>query len=181
MRMEIPFKGPEKRVDLELPHPACPEKGENAMRQSVFIARLVVMKPMTPREMFLRATFIQWMGMELESIANGVCETKVTITADMLQQDGFVHAGIVTTLADHSCGGAVGSLLGPDEHLLTAEFKTSFLRAAKNSVLYCRAECVKRGGSLAFAEASVYSSPARESESLVARMSSTLAIRKLKP
>ncbi len=130
--------------------------------------------------MFLRATFIRWMGIELEKIEDGICETKLTITPDMLQQDGFAHAGVVATLADHSCGGAVGSLLKEGEHVLTAEFKSSFLRAAKSPVLYCRAECVKRGGSLAFAEASVYSSPKFEVDSLVARMSSTLAIRVLK-
>jgi uncharacterized protein (TIGR00369 family) len=137
------------------------------------------MEPMTAREMFLRATFVRWMGMELETLADGVCTTKLVVTKDMLQQDGFAHAGIVTTLADHSCGGAVGSLLEPGEHVLTAEFKTSFMRAAKSAVLYCRATCVKRGRALAFAEASVYSSPDRAEESLVARMSSTLAIRAL--
>src|SRR5665647_1253264 len=102
------------------------------MRYHGFIVSLPVMKPMSAREMFLRASFIQWMGIELETIEKGVCETKLTVTKEMLQQDGFAHAGIVTTLADHSCGGAVGSLLGTGEHVLTAEFKTSFLRAAKS-------------------------------------------------
>ena len=129
--------------------------------------------------MFLRATFIQWMGVELERIEAGVCETRLKISPEMLQQDGFAHAGIVTTLADHSCGGAVGSLLKPGEHVLTAEFKMSFLRAAKSPVLFCRAKCVKRGKSLAFAEASVFSSPDYTDESLLATMSSTLAIRAL--
>lgn len=135
------------------------------------------MKPMSAKEMFLRASFIRWMGIHLEKIEGGICETKLAITADMLQQDGFAHAGVVTTLADHSSGGAVGSLLKPGEHVLTAEFKTTFLRAAKSTVLYCRAECVKRGRSLAFAEAAVYSSPEFSSETLVAKFSSTLAIR----
>jgi uncharacterized protein (TIGR00369 family) len=137
------------------------------------------MEAMSAREMFLRATFVRWMGVELEKIDGGVCETKLLVTQEMLQQDGFAHAGIITTLADHSCGGAVGSLLGPGEHVLTAEFKTSFLRAAKSPTLYCRAICIKRGRSLAFAEAGVYSSPDFREESLVARMSSTLAIRTL--
>jgi uncharacterized protein (TIGR00369 family) len=137
------------------------------------------MKPMTAREMFLRASFVQWMGVELLRIENGVCETKLIVTKEMLQQDGYAHAGIVTTLADHSCGGAAGSLLQTGEHVLTAEFKTSFLRAAKSPILYCRAKCVKRGRSLAFTEASVYSSPTYSEDSLLATMSSTLAIRTL--
>ena len=134
---------------------------------------------MTAREMFLRATFIQWMGIKLGTIADGGCETELTLKKDMLQQDGFAHAGIISTLADHSCGGAVGSLLKEGEHVLTAEFKASFLRAAKSPALYCRARCVKRGRSLAFAEASVYSSSKRDEDSLIATMSSTLAIRHL--
>jgi uncharacterized protein (TIGR00369 family) len=137
------------------------------------------MQTMTAREMFLRASFIQWMGIELLRIEDGVCETKLEVTKEMLQQDGFAHAGIVTTLADHSCGGAVGSLLNEGEHVLTAELKTSFLRAAKSSTLYCRAECLKRGRSLAFGEATVYSSPDFAADSVVARFNSTLAIRML--
>ncbi|MBS1961385.1 MAG: PaaI family thioesterase [Bdellovibrionales bacterium] len=134
---------------------------------------------MTAREMFLRASFIRWMGVELVTLAEGVCETKLALGADMLQQDGFAHAGIVTTLADHSCGGAVGSLLKPGEHVLTAEFKSTFVRAAKGPELYCRARCFKRGRSLAFAEASVFSSPDYDEASLLATLSSTLAIRRL--
>ena len=134
---------------------------------------------MSAREMFLRATFIQWMGIELVTIEGGICETRLKVTKVMLQQDGFAHAGIVTTLADHSCGGAAGSLLQPGEHVLTAEFKTTFVRAAKSTELYCRATCVKRGRSLAFTEASVYSSQAADENSLIARMSSTLVIRAL--
>ncbi len=131
---------------------------------------------MDAREMFLKANFVQWMGVELLRIEDGVCETKLKITPDMLQQDGFVHAGIITTLADHSCGGAVGSLLKSGERVLTAEFKTSFLRAAKSPELYCRAICLKRGRSLGFTEASVHSSPDYSDANLLARMSSTLSI-----
>ncbi len=133
--------------------------------------------PMSAHEMFNRASFIQWMGMELVRLDAGVCETKLKISAQMLQQDGYAHAGIVATLADHSCGGAVGSLLESGEHVLTAEFKSSFLRAAKAEILYCRAKCVKRGRNLAFAEASVFSSEDYRPDTLVATMSSTLMIR----
>lgn len=129
--------------------------------------------------MFLRASFIRWMGVELVRLVDGFCETRLTVTKEMLQQDGFAHAGIVSTLADHSCGGAVGSVLKEGEHVLTAEFKSNFIRAAKGPELFCRARCLKRGRTLAFAEASVYSSSTFDDDSLVATMSSTLVIRKL--
>jgi uncharacterized protein (TIGR00369 family) len=134
---------------------------------------------MSAREMFLNASFVRWMGVELLRLENGVCETKLRLREDMLQQDGFAHAGIVTTLIDHSCGGAVGSLLETGEHVLTAEFKTSFLRAAKGPELFCRSRCVKRGRSLAFAEGAVYSSSLFDEASLLAQMTTTLAIRRL--
>lgn len=132
---------------------------------------------MTATEMFLRSTFVQGLGIELLRIENGICETKLHIRPDHLQQDGFAHAGVITTLADHSCGGAAGSLLKPKEHVLTAEFKTTFVRAAKGPELFCRARCFKRGRSLAFTEASVYSTANYEEDTLIATMSSTLAIR----
>lgn len=135
------------------------------------------MKTLTAREMFTKASFIQWMGIELQELENGVCRASMKIRSDMLQHDGFVHAGILTTLADHCCGGSVGSLLKPGEHVLTAEFKSSFLRAATSPEVFCIAVCLKRGKSAAFTEAKVYSGKEMKDDQLLATLSSTLVIR----
>jgi len=130
--------------------------------------------------MFESAKFIQWMGVELLNLADGICEAKLIVRDEFLQQDGFVHAGILTTLADHCAGGAVGSLLRPHQRVLSIEFKTGFLRPAKSRELYCRSISLKTGKSIGFAESVIYSSlkemQSGATEGLIAKSSVTLAV-----
>lgn len=129
-------------------------------------------------EMFLKAKFIQWMNVELLKLENGVCECKLKVRADFLQQDGFVHAGIITTLADHSAGGAAGTLLQENEKVLTIEFKTNFLRAAKSPELFCKSICLKKGQSIAVAESSIYPNANFDDQEIIAKTTVTLAVLK---
>jgi acyl-coenzyme A thioesterase PaaI-like protein len=67
------------------------------------------------RAIFASAPFIRDLGIELVDLGPGSCETALTIAPRLLQQHGFVHAGVTTTLADHTAGGAAGTLIGADE------------------------------------------------------------------
>ncbi|MET0591188.1 MAG: PaaI family thioesterase [Polyangiaceae bacterium] len=135
------------------------------------------MKPRRPdyedfvRSIFHRAAFIRDLAVELVHVAPGVCETAMPITPRLLQQDGFVHAGVTATLADHTAGGAAGSLVGEGETVLTSEYKIHFLRPAKADRLTCRGTVLKPGSMLIVSEAEVYAG-----EVLVAKMISTLAV-----
>ncbi len=131
-------------------------------------------------EMFQKAKFVQWLGVEILTLENGICQTKLTVREEFLQQDGFVHAGVLTTLADHSAGGAGSSLLAANERVLSVEFKTNFLRAAKSRELYCYSVCLKKGRSIAVAESEIYPSSetmmARDLRNLIAKSTVTLAV-----
>lgn len=54
---------------------------------------------------FADAPFVAENGIRLADIGPGWCEATVDITPHLLQQSGVVHAGLLTTLADH-CAGA---------------------------------------------------------------------------
>jgi uncharacterized protein (TIGR00369 family) len=72
------------------------------------------------------------------------------VTPALHQQHGFTHAGVLMTLADHTCGGAAGSTVAADSDVITVENKTAFLRPASGPVLFCRAEVLRSGKSLVF-------------------------------
>jgi acyl-coenzyme A thioesterase PaaI-like protein len=55
---------------------------------------------------FETANFLRTLGVRLEAVGPGSCETSLVLTAGLHQQHGFAHAGVVTTLADHTAGGA---------------------------------------------------------------------------
>jgi uncharacterized protein (TIGR00369 family) len=124
---------------------------------------------------FERAQFVRSLGIELIAFGDGWCETRVAVTPTLEQQHGFVHAGVLMTLADHTCGGAAATVAPEGQDVITVENKVSFLRPASGAALFCRAEVLKAGKRLIFTEANVMIE--RDSERLiVAKASSTLAV-----
>jgi uncharacterized protein (TIGR00369 family) len=126
-------------------------------------------------QIFRQAPFIGSLGITLVSFGNGWCETRIDIVSALQQQHGFVHAGVLMTIADHTCGGAAASTVPEDKDVITVENKTSFLRPATGSVLICRAQTLRAGRSLIFVEAEV-TIERNENRLLVAKTSSTLAV-----
>ncbi|HTQ85993.1 MAG TPA: PaaI family thioesterase, partial [Candidatus Solibacter sp.] len=75
---------------------------------------------------FREAQFVRLLGIELIASGDGWCETRIKATSALQQQHGFVHAGAVMTLADHTCGGAAVSTVPVENDVVTVENKTSF-------------------------------------------------------
>ena len=123
------------------------------------------------RSIFDSAPFIRDLGVELVDLGPGWCETALAIGPRFRQQHGFVHAGVTTSLADHTAGGAAGTLVGPDEIVLTSEYQVHFLRPGRADRLTCRATVLKAGAMFHVTEAEV-----RSLDSLIAKMTATVAI-----
>ena len=132
-----------------------------------------------PREelerIFSAAPFVASLGIQLVSLGPGECETRLEIGASHLQQDGFVHAGVQATMADHTAGGAAATLIGPGEIVLTAEFKINLLRAARGRTLRCRSKVLKPGSRLAVVESEVFCET-EEDRKLVSKTTATIAV-----
>jgi uncharacterized protein (TIGR00369 family) len=124
---------------------------------------------------FQEAAFVRRLGIVLTGHGKGWCETRVSGSPSHRQQHGLFHAGVLMTLADHTCGGAAASTVGEDRDVITVENKISFLRPATGPGLFCRAEVLRAGKSLVFVEAQVMNEGA-EGRVLVAKGSSTLAV-----
>ncbi len=126
-------------------------------------------------QIFQGALFIGSLGIKLASYGHGWCETTVDVMPALQQQHGFVHAGVLMTIADHTCGGAAASVVPDEKDVITVENKTSFLRPASGSALICRGQVLRAGKNLIFVEAEV--AVERNGERLtVAKTSSTLAV-----
>jgi len=127
------------------------------------------------KEIFQNAEFIRFLGIELTSCGRGWCETKVSVAPALRQQHGFIHAGVLMTLADHTCGGAAASTVPVGRDVITVENKVSFFRPASGWNLFCRAEVLRAGKNLVFVEATVMVE-SEEGRMMVAKASSTLAV-----
>ena len=127
------------------------------------------------RTIFERAAFVSDLGIRLSDLGPGWCESVLDVAPKHLQQDGYVHAGVQATIADHTAGGAAGTLAAEGDLVLTVEFKINFLRPALGERLRCRATVLRQGKTLNVAESEVFAE--RDgNERLVAKSMVTLAL-----
>ncbi|HMN77140.1 MAG TPA: PaaI family thioesterase [Burkholderiaceae bacterium] len=131
------------------------------------------------RAFFRRAPFIADLGVDVEAIGAGECTTRLAVGPRLLQHSGQVHAGVLTTLADHTAGAAAQTLAPEGSFVVTVELKISLLRPARGERLRCSARVLKPGKQLSFVEAEVYCADG-DAEHLVAKVSATMAMASLK-
>jgi uncharacterized protein (TIGR00369 family) len=110
----------------------------------------------------------------IAEVAPGRCVIEAPFRKTLTQQHGYLHAGVLTTLADNACGYAALTLLPPGQEVLTAELKVNFLRPARGVLAIARAEVLKPGRTLTVARAEVWMRMEDGSETLCAAMQATL-------
>jgi uncharacterized protein (TIGR00369 family) len=121
---------------------------------------------------FYRANFIRDLNIRLDKVSEGICETSLAVEERLRQQHGFIHGGVIATMADHTAGGAARSVSG-DKDVLTVEFKINYLKPAIGDRLRCTASVLRAGKAVIVAEALVFAGNAGK-ETLVAKLTETL-------
>ncbi len=127
------------------------------------------------RAFFRRAAFIADIGLEVDAVGEGECTTSLAIAPRHLQHSGQVHAGVLTTMADHTAGAAAQTLAAEGSFVATVELKISLLRPARGERLVCRGSVLKPGKQLSFVEADVHCI-AGGKEFLAAKVSATMVM-----
>ena len=79
------------------------------------------------RDSFARQQAMATIGAELTSVTPGIVEIELPYAAELTQQHGFLHAGIISTALDSACGYAAYSMMPADAAVLTIEFKVNLL------------------------------------------------------
>jgi len=118
-------------------------------------------------------TAMRTLGISIARLDAGEADLVMDYSADFTQQNGFVHAGIITAGLDNACGIAASTLMAPGAAILTVEFKTNLLAPAKGARFVFRAQVVKPGRTLTVCEARAYAIDGAKDD-LVASMTGTL-------
>ena len=87
------------------------------------------------RESFIRQSMMSLIGAELSLVRAGEVHITAPYDERFTQQDGFLHAGTVTTLIDSACGYAAYTLMPADSRVLSVEFKVNLLNPAQGETL----------------------------------------------
>lgn len=117
-------------------------------------------------------SFSRLVGTKLIEYKPGEVELEIPIKEDLLQQNNFVHGGVLSYAADNALTFAGGSVLGPE--VLTSEYKINYLRPAIGEKLIARASVVYSGKRQAVCRCDVFSVDSEKVEKLSASSQGTI-------
>lgn len=97
---------------------------------------------------FGRQTLMTTLAATLSVHSVGAVTVTVPAASTLLQQHGFLHAGVIAAALDTACGYAAISTQPADREVLTAEYKINLLTPARGLSLEAHAETVRVGRTL---------------------------------
>jgi uncharacterized protein (TIGR00369 family) len=128
------------------------------------------------KDAFGRQGFARHIDARVEEIAPGRCVIVAQFRDELAQQNGFFHGGLLGTVADMAGAGAAATLIGPQQWLLTAEYKINFLNPAKARLLKAAGEVARAGRTLTVSQVKLYGVDHSGEEQLCALATVTLMI-----
>jgi uncharacterized protein (TIGR00369 family) len=131
--------------------------------------------PERVRASFARQAVMATIGASLDKVEPGEVTISMPPNAALTQQHGYLHAGIIATIADSACGYAALSLMPDDAAVLSIEFKTNMLAPADGERFVARGRVIKPGRTIMVCDATVHA-VRNGSEKLVATMTGTMMV-----
>lgn len=107
------------------------------------------------RENFNRQTMMHTIGAVMARVEPGLVAIELPFRADLCQQNGFLHGGVVTMIADSACGYAASTLVPADQDVLAVEFKVNLLSPAVGDKLIAVGRVIRAGRTLTVCAAEV--------------------------
>ena len=127
-------------------------------------------------ESFNRQGLMKTLGATLNAVEHGKVTITVPFQGSLTQQNGYFHAGVMTSILDSACGYAALTTLADDSEVLTVEFKINFLKPAMARELIAIGHVIQSGKRLVVCEGTVYD---ETKEKVLAKMMATIIITKI--
>lgn len=107
------------------------------------------------RDSFDRQGIMQLLGAAMTRIEPGLTTIELPYRADLTQQHGYFHAGVVATIADSAGGYAAYTLMPAGSSVLTVEYKINLLAPADGEHLVATGRVIRSGRTLTVCEVEV--------------------------
>ncbi|MDA1081407.1 MAG: PaaI family thioesterase [Gemmatimonadetes bacterium] len=95
------------------------------------------------------------LGARLARVVPGEVDVELSYRADLVQQHGYLHAGVTTAIADSACGYAALSLMMPEAAVLSVEYKVNLLSPARGDRFLALGRVIKSGRTITVVRAEV--------------------------
>jgi uncharacterized protein (TIGR00369 family) len=128
------------------------------------------------RDSFARQPFMGHLGARLTALAPGFCEITVDYRPELTQQHGFVHGGVLASIADSAAGYAAFSLMPADASILTVEYKLNLLRPGQGEAMIARGRVLKPGRTLTVVQADVFARRGSAEEQVVSALQTLMCL-----
>lgn len=122
---------------------------------------------------FSNQGIMRTLGIKLGTVDPGRVQLELPIREELCQQNGYLHAGVVTTMLDTAGGLAALTLMPVGAAVLAIEFKANFMAPAKGETLVVHGRVVRAGKTITVCSADAYAT-IRGKEKHVSTMISTV-------
>jgi uncharacterized protein (TIGR00369 family) len=116
------------------------------------------------------------LGAEIVFIAPGEVHLAFPFAEQFCQQNGYMHAGAIASVADSANGYAAYTLAPPESDVLAVEFKINLLAPAVGTGFLACGRVLRAGRTLTVCQADVFTSGTTP-RALIATMLSTIIVR----
>jgi uncharacterized protein (TIGR00369 family) len=123
-----------------------------------------------------RQEFMKHINCRLTTIEPGFVIAEIELEHYHQQQIGFIHGGVTATIADVAAGFAGFTLVGANQHTVTAEIKISYFRPGVGKKLEAIGRVIKPGRNIHYCEAEVYCYDSQNVKILIAKATTTMAV-----
>ena len=125
------------------------------------------------RSSFNLQQLMKTINAKLVAVRPGEVHIEIPFQQALTQQNGFIHAGIITSIVDSACGYAAYSLMAATSGVLTVEYKINLLSPAVGDRFLAIGKVKKPGRTLTVCEGDVFAYSEGQGK-LVATMQATM-------
>jgi uncharacterized protein (TIGR00369 family) len=130
------------------------------------------------RESFAAQSVMKVIGAEITKIKAGAVEIELLYRNDLTQQNGFIHAGIITTIADSACGYAAFSLMPKEAEVLSVEFKVNLLSPAIGEKFVAEGRVLRAGKTLTVVQSDVFAFSENQRKQIAVMLATIMCLQK---
>ncbi|MFX0081804.1 MAG: PaaI family thioesterase [Candidatus Hodarchaeota archaeon] len=114
-------------------------------------------------------------GLIFDRLEKGFSQCSLKVERKLMNPHGFLHGGVLYSMADTGMGAALYSLLEENELCATVEVKIAYFKPVKEGTLKCETKVIHKGKNI-----SVLESEIMNGEDIISKAMGTFSIFKIK-
>jgi len=114
-------------------------------------------------------------GLVISRFEKGFSQCTLKANGNLMNPHGFLHGGVMYSMADTGMGAALYSLLQQNELCATVEIKIAYFKPVKEGILTCETKVIHKGRNI-----SVLESEIKNNNILVSKAFGTFSIYNIK-